>query len=225
MIPKTTLIILIIYLLTPLGLQADSNGITPAAPAEVLSAARAGLPKILDSIRSADPAHYGFQSVEDFSRIEIGTVYQVATVPVATLDRLDLAQHPFGSYLTLLPLWYLPLSVRNQVNSLLIVTQNREKNGYRVAEIGHTLIARPLGFMPSQVARLLKNANLHLKTAARLVRLFHLNDLFLLIDTDQGEYAYPVRSLQPKHQVEALIPIGTYLADLGFSPGKAAIPK
>jgi hypothetical protein len=129
------LTIAVLLCITPLTAEARTG------PAEVASAAAAGLHSFLDRILGEDGQDYGFTKTDSLDKAYLGDPFNLHTItPDALLNYNN--EVPVASILTVTDMWYFPVMIQSEIRCILVVDHMDGK--WQAVSLGHANLAKSL---------------------------------------------------------------------------------
>jgi hypothetical protein len=129
------LTIAVLCCITPLIAEAQTG------PAEVVSAARAGLHSFLARIPAGDRQEYGFTETDSLDKAHLGDPFNLNTIaPDALLNYSEGV--PVSSILTVTDMWYFPVMIQNEIRCVLVVDYMDGK--WQAVSLGYADLAKSL---------------------------------------------------------------------------------
>lgn len=129
------LTIAVLFCITPLMTEAQTG------PAEVVSAAKAGLHSFLGRIPMDGRQDYGFTKTDSLDKAYLGDPFNLNTItPDALLNHSEGV--PVSSILTVTDMWYFPVMIQKEIRCVLVVDYMDGK--WQAVSLGYAELAKSL---------------------------------------------------------------------------------
>lgn len=170
-----------------------------AAPTEVQQAAQKGLSHFLSTIPASELANMGLMNQEEVKAATLGTPFEVFTLTPAALDAYQSGQR-LAPLVSTTNTWMYPILVHGNPRTLLEVAFINGR--WEPGAIGGNFLAPRLIEMQKSSTRLMETQkssthSLGLRKRPggqhmRFVRIFQVQQDFMLLEAADGDYLYPV---------------------------------